>query len=90
MFLFESLPPFRKSEPTNFNILRLLSAIIFSIALTFFAWISFDKFVSNLYKPGLYISKAVDNDELGYYEGFSYPGILSIKKISYFAYKKLS
>ncbi|RGB26203.1 hypothetical protein C1646_770754 [Rhizophagus diaphanus] len=49
------------------------NAIIFSIALVCFAWISFDDFVSNLYKPGLYISKAAVNDYLGYYEGFTYP-----------------
>lgn len=76
MFLFDSLPPFRTTEPTIFNILRLLSAIIFSIALVCFAWISFDNFVSNFYKPGLYISEAVVNDYLGYYEGFTYPGVL--------------
>ncbi|GES74956.1 hypothetical protein GLOIN_2v1841879 [Rhizophagus clarus] len=56
MFLFESRPPFRTTEPKTFSILRFLTAIIFSIVLVFYTWISFGDFVSNFDKPTLYFS----------------------------------
>ncbi|GES74948.1 hypothetical protein GLOIN_2v1841879 [Rhizophagus clarus] len=56
MFIFESRPLFRTTEPKIFSILRFLTAIVFSIFLVFYVWISFGDFVSNFDKPTLYLS----------------------------------
>jgi hypothetical protein len=65
--------PFRTTEPKFFNILRLLSAIIFIFGLCFYTWISVADFTSNIYKPNLVISKPIQSDR-NYHVGFTYPG----------------
>ncbi|GBB99044.1 hypothetical protein RclHR1_00340035 [Rhizophagus clarus] len=48
MFLLESFPPFRTTEPKFFSKLRLLTAFVLSCALGYYIWNSFSKFISEL------------------------------------------
>ncbi|CAB4421577.1 unnamed protein product [Rhizophagus irregularis] len=75
MFLFESRPPFRTTEPKWFAILRFFIAIIFSFALIFYAWNSFGEFVLSINEPGLYISEI--NETFAYPEFRICPKTLS-------------
>ncbi|RGB29528.1 hypothetical protein C1646_713339, partial [Rhizophagus diaphanus] len=64
---------FRSTEPKIFNILRLLSAIALTFGLCFYTWISVAEFVSNIYKPNVYLSEAVENADAFGFIGFTYP-----------------
>jgi hypothetical protein len=65
---------FRKTEPKFFNILRFLCAIVFSVGLCSYTWVSVNEFTSNIYKPNLYLSEAVQGSD-DYGEGLAFPGI---------------
>ncbi|CAB4426437.1 unnamed protein product [Rhizophagus irregularis] len=48
MSIFKSFGLFRKTEPKFFNILRFLTALVFTCALGYYVWISLNKFVSEI------------------------------------------